>query len=295
MAHDVTFREAFEDFIEDKLYQRARPATIHFYRSNVEHFVRDTGLEHLEELHLQMVRPWLLEHKDLTPNTLATYDRCLRVVCNWLEKRGYVAESPMRQLPKRHPKRTVIETFSREDLRAILARCQRSRYPRRDVALVTLLLDTGLRIGEAIGLRLDDIDWTAGTLSVDGKTGPRVVPFGRKSKAALKVYIDRERRSAVPTTREVFLTRTGDPMNVRMATHHVIHLVRQAGVQVRKAGPHTLRHTFALEFIRAGGDSFSLQKMLGHSTLDMTRRYVHLADTDLRAAHRKFAVADAWL
>ena len=295
MANDVTFREAFEDFIEDKLYQGARPATIHYYRSNVEHFLRDTGIEHLGELNLQAIRRWLLEHKELSPNTLATYDRCLRVVCNWLEKRGYVTESPMRQLPKRHPKRTVIETFSREDLRAILARCQRSRYPRRDVALVTLLLDTGLRIGEAIGLRLDDIDWTAGTLGVDGKTGPRVVPFGRKSKAALKVYIDRERRSAVPTTREVFLIRTGDPMNVRMATHHVIHLVRQAGVQVKKAGPHTLRHTFALEFIRAGGDSFSLQKMLGHSTLDMTRRYVHLADTDLRAAHRKFAVADAWL
>ena len=84
-------------------------------------------------------------------------------------------------------------------------------------------------------------------------------------------------------------------MNTRMATHHVIHLVRQAGVEVKKAGPHTLRHTFALEFIRAGGDAFSLQKLLGHSTLDMTRRYVHLADTDLRAAHRRFAPADAWL
>ena len=108
MAHVGSFREAFEDFIEDKLYQGARPATIHFYRSNVEHFVRDTGLEHLEELHLQMVRPWLLEHKDLTPNTLATYDRCLRVVCNWLEKRGYVPESPMAQLPRRPPTRTVF-------------------------------------------------------------------------------------------------------------------------------------------------------------------------------------------
>ena len=295
MAREDSFREAFEDFIEDKLYQGARPATIRFYRSNVEHFLRDTGISTLDALTLQTIRRWLLDHKDLSPNSLATYDRCLRVVCNWLEKRGYVTESPMRQLPKRHPKRTVIETFSREDLRAILGRCQQSRYPRRDVALITLLLDTGLRIGEAIGLRLDDIGWATGTLQVDGKTGPRVVPFGRKSKAALKVYIDRERRSAVPTTREVFLTRTGDPMNVAMATHHVVHLVRQAGVQVKKAGPHTLRHTFALEFIRAGGDSFSLQKLLGHSTLDMTRRYVHLAETDLRAAHRKYAVADTWL
>ena len=295
MAHEASFREAFEDFIEDKLYQGARPATIHFYRSNVEHFLRDTGITSLEELTLQAIRRWLLGHKDLSPNTLATYDRCLRVVCNWLERRGYVGESPMRQLPKRHPKRTTIETFTREDLHAMLERCRRSRYPRRDVDLVTLLLDTGMRIGEAIGLGLEDIGWATGTLHIDGKTGPRVVPFGRKSKAALKAYIDRERRSAVPTTREVFLTRTGEPMNTRMATHHVIHLVRQAGVDVKKAGPHTLRHTFALEFIRAGGDAFSLQKLLGHSTLDMTRRYVHLADTDLRAAHRRFAPADAWL
>jgi site-specific recombinase XerD len=295
MAHVASFREAFEDFVEDKLYQGARPATIHFYRSNVEHFLRDTGITSLEELTLQAIRRWLLEHRELSPNTLATYDRCLRVVCNWLERHGYVADSPMRQLPKRHPKRTTIETFTREDLCAAIERCHQSRYPSRDVALITLLLDTGMRIGEAIGLGLDDIGWVTGTLHIDGKTGPRIVPIGRKSKAALKAYIDRERRSATPTTRDVFLTRTGDPMNTRMATHHVIHLVRQAGVVIKKAGPHTLRHTFALEFIRAGGDAFSLQKLLGHSTLDMTRRYVHLADTDLRAAHRRFAPADAWL
>lgn len=295
MAHQVTFREAFEDFIEDKLYQGARPATIHYYRSNVEHFLRDTGITTLEDLTMRAVRGWLLDHQSLSPNTLATYDRCLRVVCNWLEHRGYIAESPMRHLPKRHPKRINIETFTREDLKAILDRCRRSRYPRRDVALITLLLDTGIRIGEAIGLRLDDIGWTTGTLQISGKTGPRVVPFGRKSKASLKSYIDRERRSAVPSTRALFLTRTGEPMNARMATHHVIRLVRQAEVCVSKAGPHTLRHTFALEFIRAGGDAFSLQKLLGHSTLDMTRRYVHLADSDLRTAHKRFAPADSWL
>ena len=295
MAHTVPLREAFDDFISDKEYQGARPATLHFYRSNWSHFLRDTGIEAIEELTLPTIRRWLLEHKGLSPNTLATYDRCLRVITNWMERRGYVVESPMRQLPKRRSKRTTIETFSREDLQAILARCRRGRYPRRDVALVTLLLDTGLRIGEATALRLDDISWTEGVLHADGKTGPRVVPFGRRSKAALKSYIDRERRSTGPTVRTIFLTRTGTPMTTVMATHHMIHIVREAGVEVAKAGPHTMRHTFALEFIRAGGDAFSLQRLLGHTTLDMTRRYVHLADTDLRTAHRKFAPGDSWL
>ncbi len=131
MAHETSFREAFEDFIEDKLYQGARPATIHSYRSNVEYFLRDTGLTSLEDLRLQAIRRWFLDHKDLSPNTLVTYDRCLRVVCNWLERRGYVAESPMRQPPKRQPKRTTIETYTREDLHAVLDHCRPSRYPKR--------------------------------------------------------------------------------------------------------------------------------------------------------------------
>jgi site-specific recombinase XerD len=295
MGRTTSIREAFEDFIADKEYQGARPATLHFYRSNFEHFLRDTGITSLDEMTLQTVRGWLLDHKHLSPNTLATYDRCLRVISNWLEKRGYVDASPMRDLPKRKPKRVQIETLSREQIQKIMQRARSGRYPRRDTALFTMLLDTGLRIGEAISLTLDDIVWAEQALRVDGKTGPRVVPFGRRSKAALKAYIDRERRSRTPHVREVFLTRTGEPMTSRMATHHVIRVVREAGVDVRKAGPHTLRHTFAVEFVRAGGDAFSLQRLLGHSTLDMTRRYVNLADADLRQAHRRFAPADNWL
>lgn len=295
MQHAGTLREAFEDFMGDKEYQGARPATLHFYRSNWEHFLADTGIETLEELTPQVIRGWLLEHRDLSPNTLATYDRCLRVITNWFEKRGYVTESPMRHLPKRRTKRTPIETFSREDVQAILARCKRGRCPRRAVALVSLLLDTGLRIGEATSLLLEDVSWTEGLLHADGKTGPRSVPFGRRCKAALKAYVDRERRAEDPSVRTVFLTRTGRPMTTSVATHHLIRIVREAGVDVGKAGPHTFRHTFALEFVRAGGDAFSLQRLLGHTTLDMTRRYVHLADADLRAAHRRYAPADAWL
>ncbi len=88
MRHAVTVREALDDFIEHKEYQGARPATLHFYRSNWEHFLRDRDITLLDELTLQVIRGWLLDHKHLSPNTLATYDRCLRVIMNWFEKRG---------------------------------------------------------------------------------------------------------------------------------------------------------------------------------------------------------------
>ena len=295
MAHDVLLREAFEDFIPDKQYQGVSPATISFYARNWAHFVRDTGVETFGELTSSVIRSWLLAHQGVTATTLATYDRSLRVTLNWFEMRGYIAESPMKVLPKRRTPRTTVDTFTLAEAQAIIKIAREGRHPRRDVALVTLLLDTGLRIGEAIGLRLDDIDWVESYVQATGKTGPRVVPFGRRSKAALKLYVDRERKATSPRVRKLFLTRSGDPLTVDAGCQQVSKLVRRAGASVRKAGPHTFRHTFSVEFIRAGGDAFTLQRLLGHSTLDMTRRYVHLADTDLRVAHRRYAVADAWL
>ncbi|MDZ7801177.1 MAG: hypothetical protein U5K81_10350 [Trueperaceae bacterium] len=101
MARTETLRYAFEDFIGDKEYQGASPAMLHFYRSNWEHFRRDTGVATLDDLTLRTIRAWLLKHKHLSPHTLATYERCLRVITNWFEKRGYLSASPMRQLPKR--------------------------------------------------------------------------------------------------------------------------------------------------------------------------------------------------
>ena len=295
MAHVVSLREAFDDFLADKQYQGVSPATISFYSRNWAHFIRDTGVESVADLSPGVIRSWLLAHQGVTATTLATYDRSLRVTLNWFEKRGYVAESPMKVLPKRRTPRTTVDTFTLAEAQAIIMKAKQGRHPRRDVALVTLLLDTGLRIGEAIGLRLDDVDWVESYVHATGKTGPRVVPFGRRAKAVLKLYVDRERRASSPSVRKLFLTRSGQPLSVDAGCQQVSNIVRRAGAAVRKAGPHTFRHTFAVEFIRAGGDAFTLQRLLGHSTLDMTRRYVHLADTDLRTAHRRYAVADVWL
>lgn len=295
MERTTPIREAFADFLEDKEYQGVRPMTIDFYRRNFEHFLRDTSVEAFERVTEGTIRSWLLDHRHVSLATLAAYDRSLRVTFNWFEKRGYVAVSPMASLPKRKPPRTVVDTFKHSELKKIMRVAHSGRNPRRDVALVTLLLDTGLRIGEATTMKLEDIAWKESCVRVDGKTGPRSVPFGRRTKATLKAYVDRERKAAAPGERHVFLTRSGCILTPHAGTQHVGNLVRDACIKVRKKGPHTFRHTFAVEFIRAGGDAFSLQRLLGHSTLDMTRRYVHLADSDLREAHRKFAPADAWL
>ena len=132
MAHVGSLHDAFEDFIADKEYQGVSPATIHFYRRNWAHFLSDTGVDTLAGLSAASVRGWLLNHRHLSPTTLATYDRSLRVTMNWLEKRGYLADNPMRTLPKRRTPRALIDTFSRGDVQAILAQSKEGRHPQRE-------------------------------------------------------------------------------------------------------------------------------------------------------------------
>lgn len=294
-ASDAPLSLALEDFYAEQEYKGNRPATLFFYRKNLKRFLADTGITHLSQLTPHAVRGWLLQHRGLSPNTLATYDRALRVFTGWLHRRGYLAADPMVALPKPRGRRVEVVTFTAEEVRAMLEVARRRNLPLRDTALLILLLDTGLRIGEATGLHLRDVNWTEGWLAVDGKSGERTVPFGRKAKAALKRYLDRGRFAASPAVTEVFVSCEGTALSANAASHRVIKLAKLAGVRASKRGPHTFRHTFAVEFIRAGGDAFNLQRILGHTTLDMTRRYVHLAAGDTRAAHARFAPADRFL
>jgi len=289
----VTLQAAISDFLEDQEYKGNSPATLRYYRTTLARFLRDTGSTSLEELTATSIRAWLVSHRSVSRATLATYDRCLRVVTRWLYYRGYVLENPMVTLPKPKVKPTHLTVFTEGDIKAMLRCAKTRRNPLRDEALITLLLDTGLRVGEATGLQLRDIDWHQGWLRVDGKTGPRVVPFGRKTRRAVRLYVERERSANGPEQQFVFLAGVrGNRLSPECASQVITRLARAAEVKASKVGPHTFRHTFALEFIRAGGDAFSLQRILGHSTLDMTRKYVHLASGDLRDAHKRFAPAD---
>lgn len=286
---------ALEEFYEEQTYKGNSSATVLYYRTNVAHYLKDANVTTLENFTTASVRSWLVRHAHLSSTTLRTYDRSLRVVANWLHRRGYLAKNPLADLPKPKATQPVIATLTAADLAAMFVEARRRRNPLRDAALLTLLIDTGVRVGEATSLHLHSVDWAQGSVSVTGKTGARIVPFGRQTKRALRQYIDGERCSRAPAQRAVFLTRTGDALTSHAATQLVRKLATAAGITTTKLGPHTFRHTYSVEFVRAGGDAFTLQRLLGHSTLDMTRRYVHLAETDLRTAHKRFSPADRLL
>lgn len=166
----------------------------------------------------------------------------------------------------------------------------------RDKALILLLLDTGLRVSEAARLRRQDINLEIGDLHVQPyrssrKSKPRTVPMGIKTVKAIFKYLNSRNPKNVKNDL-VFQTHGYKPMN-KDSIRQVIAAIAER-VDVADAHPHRFRHTFAIQFLRNGGDIFTLQRLLGHTSLKMTQVYLAIAQSDIENAHRRASPVDNW-
>jgi site-specific recombinase XerD len=231
----------------------------------------------------------------LSGHTISTYLRSLRSFYSWMVAEGFMAQHPFAGVRVPKPPRKVIATFSPEQLARLFAAVD-STTPRglRDLTLMLLLLDSGLRISEAIGLTTEGLSLEEGVLRVLGKGNKeRQVPVGRTATRYLLRYLSRGRpQPAAPYIHNVFLTDEGYPMTKDRAGNIMHQYGRQAGITGVRCSPHTLRHSAAVAQEDYGGNLFALQKMLGHTSLDMTRRYCELADVDVKRAHLSASPVD---
>jgi site-specific recombinase XerD len=152
----------------------------------------------------------------------------------------------------------------------------------RDLAIVMLFLQTGLRVSELVNLKLTDIDFTSREITVRQGKGrkDRVVPLVKQAEASLKAYL--KVRDAQPEYEEVFIARNGTSMDVRTVRYRIHKYYKEAGIK-KKASVHTLRHTFSTHQIHNGLKINQLKAVLGHRRMETTYKYVHLDRTNLRA------------
>jgi integrase/recombinase XerD len=155
------------------------------------------------------------------------------------------------------------------------------------LALSLLILDTGLRLSEALNLRLEDINFDSCILKVFGKgRKERLVPFSPMGRKFLWQYC---RKASVNTVQQLVLgCRSGLPMSKSNAERDVRELGKRAGLSM-SLHSHLLRHRFATFYIRNGGDAPRLQRILGHTTIGMTMKYVHLQTADLAETHQRLS------
>jgi integrase/recombinase XerD len=153
----------------------------------------------------------------------------------------------------------------------------------RDLAIVMLFLQTGLRVSELVNLKLSDVDFTSREITVRQGKGrkDRVVPLVGQAHDTLKLYL--AVREAEPEYEQVFIARNGTSMDVRTVRYRIHKYYEEAGIK-KKASVHTLRHTFATHQIHNGLKLNQLKEVLGHKKMETTYKYVHLDRTNLRAS-----------
>jgi site-specific recombinase XerD len=220
--------------------------------------------------------------------------RAVRSFSTWAYEEGYLDENVMRRLKLPHIPKTFPEPLGEEEIQRVLsATLEGTRERLRNFSIMMLFLDTGIRLDELVNLKLSKIDFAVGEMAIFGKGGKeRKVPIGLQAKKALLNYLSKERPDpANPQDEEcIYLTVDGFPI-----THGAVEKMFQRVKKLTglpKLHPHACRHTFSVRYLVNGGDAFSLQRILGHTSLEMTRKYVNLASADVKDKHRLYSPMD---
>lgn len=271
--------------------------TLKAYRGHLGEFVkymRQLGITTPEQVLEEHIIAFII-HKRNTCNgtSIYTYFIHVRAWFNWMLARGIISQSPFAMLKKPILPKTIIKPITPEQVDMLLACCTNLSYGIRDRAIIMLIFDSGLRRSEVCKIKLEDINFKKRSIHVMGKgSKERLVAIGERTKEAILNYLF-IRKDTLPW---LFISRymlNPAPLTPDAVTHMVSKMFKRAGITGVKRGPHTLRHSFATTSILNGANLFELQALLGHSELDMTKKYARTIDC-LKAVehHHAFSPAD---
>jgi site-specific recombinase XerD len=268
-----------EQFITERSYLKGvSPATMQWYRSSFKAFkdALDSKQAIIEQIGVL--------RKTNSAISVNTYLRCVNAYFRWRHEEHGTDSIKIPRLKEEQP---ILATLTPDHVRRLIQFSPKGRNLKRAHTLTLLLLDTGLRFAEALGLTWDRVDLDNLVLKVLGKGGKhRVVPISLECRKVLYRWKQRQSRSDL-----LFPTQSGIQSSQRNVGRDVRLLGQRLGIAGVRFSPHTFRHTFAVSYLRAGGNALYLQRILGHSSLEMTNRYTRsLGIDDLSAVHSKLSL-----
>ena len=292
---DTTLYGQLKIFLLSCKVNELSPRTIDDYAQKVGAFLdfcSSQGAKDPDQVTPNHVRVFLLVLRErIKPSSVHDYYGCVNRFFNWLVQEGVIEHTPFERMrPPRVPKQ-VIQPFSQDDIRRMLVVLSEDNFRGyRNQAIILTFLDTGLRLSELAAIRLVDIDFDNGIIKVLGKgRKERFVRVGKETQRAILRYL-LQRNDRQPC---LWVDDKGVPIKARGIQSLIKRLGRRAGITDARCSPHTFRHTFAISCLRNGIGEFNLQCLLGHTTLQMTRKYVQsLGAGDAIAAHEKASPVD---
>lgn len=238
----------------------------------------------------QDLREWLIDlgRTKLSENSKRRMISAMRGFYKFLMIDGHLKTNPSDNLDSPQKGLYLPKFLNQSDIETLLSQPDVSTETGvRDRAILELMYASGLRVSEAVDVKLSDIDLDAGILTTIGKgSKTRRVPVGSSAVEWLKSYLTLRRRKQNIEVQNLFVTPFGRPINRQIIYHFIREYAEKCGLE--GVSPHTLRHSFATHLIQNRADIRSVQQMLGHSDISTTQIYTHITDAHLKRSYDQF-------
>jgi integrase/recombinase XerC len=288
-------RDCIAKYLAELARRGASKHTLRNYGSDLDQFASyfepsGTAAPEIEQLDLPLLREWLggLYDRGLTVVSIRRKLAAVRAMFKFLLQEGLVKKNLAARLRTPKTRQRLPDVMSEEKTNNLLDAVESGAIvekpsKERDIAFLELLYGCGIRVGELVGIDLEDIDLRAGWLRVRGKGNKeRQVPVGERAVAAVARYLDA--RSAAPSERALFL----NSRSVRISDRQVRRLVKLYALLVTgdsTVHPHSFRHAYATHLLTDGADLRAIQELLGHARLSTTQKYTQVSLKDLQAVY----------
>jgi site-specific recombinase XerD len=274
-------------FAQSNKAEGKSPRTITWYSDILNDFARFLELKgcrgELSEFDIETVREFVVSEQErgMSPYTVQGKVRALKAFSSWLFREAYINDNLLSNFKLPKVPTNLIEPLTSAEIDQLVY-CQNplTAIGCRDIAILIVMLDVGVRLSELCDLRFEDAHVHEGYLKVMGKGNKeRIVPIGASAQKMLWRYIIHFRpEPLVKSDNYLFLTLDGKPLKPNAVKLLIKRWGKKAGVPRLHA--HLCRHTFATNYlVYKCGDVFRLQQILGHTSLEMVRKYVHYAST----------------
>jgi integrase/recombinase XerD len=244
----------------------------------------------LVKLARQNLREWLIDlgQTKLSENSKRRMISSMRGFYKFLMIDGHITKNPSDNLDSPQKGFYLPKFLNQSEIETLLSQPDVStEIGLRDRAILELMYASGLRVSEAVNVKLSDLDLDLGILTTTGKgSKTRRVPVGSSAVEWLKSYSAVRRKKENIEVQNLFVTPLGRPINRQKIYQFIREYAEKCGLE--GVSPHTLRHSFATHLIQNRADIRSVQQMLGHSDISTTQIYTHITDTHLKKSYDQF-------
>ncbi|WPC42913.1 tyrosine-type recombinase/integrase [Clostridium sp. JS66] len=293
-----------KEFLDDKSLEGLAPRTLRDYKQHFKYFNQyvqyayRTNIDRIvvDEKILKDYLKYMVNEKKYSPFTVNVRLRTLRTFFKWLKDQKYTKENFALKIKLMKVPMDSVTLLSDLEIKKLLNSCDLSTYAGfRDFSLIITILDCGIRIGEASQLKIDDINLSNKLIKVRAEIAKtreeRQIPISHKTTKLLKELISIAKQMQCEY---VFQSTYGGKIKENNLSLSLKRLGEKAGIKKRCTG-YVFRHIFATNCVKNGMNLFSIQRIMGHTIVQTTRRYVQLDTTDLQKQHKKYNIIDKYL